>query len=143
MSGCGNFDDEIVDVAFGVAPSASLAAHVQSCPACAERLESRRARARRIDEAVRSMVRVDAPQHSIARSAQRRHPSRTWRMWPLPVGLAAAALLGAVVVQFHPVAHGEPDVAALVHWKSPTAVLLKPETSIVQTPLTIHVEHVL
>jgi anti-sigma factor RsiW len=149
VNDCEAFDDEIVDVAFGVAPSHALTRHLESCSACSGNLENRRAVAQRIDRAVRALVHVEPPQSMTERIAARRRSVRlrrwsgSWVGVPIAAALAVVALIVAFGVRHPGVIHREPSTAVLTAWRSPTAALLTPHSSIIRAPLDVHLEHLL
>jgi predicted anti-sigma-YlaC factor YlaD len=149
MSDCTAFDDEMIDVAFGIRPSHALTAHLQSCSTCSVALERRRSLAQRIDTVVRARVLVDPPQYLAGRIAARARSAPTKRSSSVRSGVPIAAALAAAVLlvvfgRYSSLpAHREVDTAYLTAWRSPTASLLPQPLSIVRTPLDIHLEHLL
>ena len=139
MNACARFEDELVDVAFGEAPSRALAQHVESCAACAARLERDRVLASRVDDVVSALVRSEPSPQFLDGIVTRARNTRIARWNPAWLGVPAGAALAAVVFIFVVALHGpharNTDTAvAITAWRSPTAVLLAPQTSVVQTP---------
>ena len=121
MSHCRERDDALDDVAAGGAPSADLASHVQSCDACSAELERRRGVLSRIDAVARAWM--DAPSPEIVVRAKR--PNR-WR-----VAVAGAALVALFIAGY--VLQRPATAQAIVSWRSPTADLLRPTVSVLDT----------
>jgi anti-sigma factor RsiW len=149
MNDCTAFSDELVDVAFGIAPSHALTQHMDSCPACSANFESRRALAQRIDMALQARIQLDPPPYLAERivAHARRAQPRRWSGIRFGVRIAATLAVIFVLVMFgiyrSASTHRELDTGALMAWRSPTASLLTQNLDIVRTPLDIHLEHVL
>ena len=137
MSECRVHAQEISDVALGSAASPQFGAHLETCAACSQALESRRALARRLGVAVDALVRRDPPADLAATVAARmRTSTQSTRRSFVPALRAGLALVAAVVATFFIVRAVVPpptpatSVEALDHWRSPTASLLEPPAGV-------------
>ena len=148
MNDC-TFDEEMIDVAFGVAPSPALLQHLESCPTCSSNIERRRTLAQQIDTVVQARVYAEPPSYLAERIVEQAQSART-RRWnnrrlgvPIGAALAAAVLLVVFGLNRPVTTQREADTAALTAWRSPTESLLTQHVSIVRTPLDLQVEHLL
>jgi hypothetical protein len=95
---CDGFEEEIIDVAGGAAPSAGLEAHLRDCLLCRRRSEEGRRLLEDVDRVLRSRLRETPSADVAARAASRlaEAEARAWR--PAWTAAAAAAGLGAAIL---------------------------------------------
>jgi hypothetical protein len=126
MTYCRQHDDLLDDVAVGAAPSAEFDAHLRTCAACAAELERRAALVARIDDAARAWMDV-SPRVEVVVRVERTHP---WRI--AVVGAALAAALAVLFVTGY-VLRKPTSTQTILSWQSPTADLLRPSVSVLDT----------
>jgi anti-sigma factor RsiW len=134
MNPCTHFRGQLEDVALGGAATPEFSRHLAECAACAAELERQSALARRLDVAIRAVVRAEPPSQLSAGVAARlaaarrpgtRSPLRIWSAALAAVAACAViAILGSHALERPPTAPSE--LSALSAWRSPTASLLEP-----------------
>jgi hypothetical protein len=134
MNGCTEWMDAIADAAWGDASGPALVKHLAVCPGCAAALRDARAKASRIDQALKRQVAVDPPSFGpdrvMARAGElnRARAPRRWWTW---AAFAGAAAMFVLVVLWTARPKPKADVAALAAWRSPTQALLRPPVGMV------------
>jgi anti-sigma factor RsiW len=139
MNPCEAWRQAITDHALGGIPSAPLATHLQSCPACAASLRAMQARLRHIDSGVQQLVAAepsaDAPEQILARIRSAAHkgasqvqprtrPSIAWAAAAAFILLVSAGALYRQHVQQNREAATLSAAASISSWRSPTQELL-------------------
>ena len=135
MSRCDDLREQLDAVALGDAASPELATHLAECADCTSVLQRQCALAARLDEAVRSIVRVEPPPLLVAGVATRL--ARGERVWDwsalgprLTASLAAAVCVALLVLGLRAFERPTPphasELSALAAWRSPTLSLLEP-----------------
>ena len=126
MTNCREHDAAIDDVAAGAAANIDFATHLRTCAGCAAELERRRALLARIDEVTRALMNVSLSADIVVH-VDRPQP---WRI--AVVGAVLAAALVVLFVAGH-VLRGPVSGQTVVTWQSPTADLLRPTESVLDT----------
>jgi anti-sigma factor RsiW len=135
MTPCARWQDELIDHALDQPASAALSAHLATCAGCAAALAGWRARARRLDAGVRTLVAREPSSNLRSRvlAGIDSRPVPVTLVWRTRTAVAGAVLIASIVLVTYGVALQKERAhstalasagAALSHWQAPTDVLL-------------------
>jgi hypothetical protein len=133
MTACPEWRETVRESALGDSVGPALAAHLASCPGCAEELRESRQVVARMDETLRQCASLASPSYGPDRVMARIHARKAaranpWLRWAL-VGCAAVVFIASVLWTLRPARRHQPlqtNVTTLASWRSPTDVLLQP-----------------
>ena len=134
---CHEYEEGLIDYAFGAPADASLQAHLARCAACRARLDQERGLAASIDDGLRAMLDVvpAAGFEAAVRERTKKRPARAAaRTGLVAAGLGIAAALAGIVVAVQRAQNdGPPSVSRLVS-EAPSPSTPLPRAATVATP---------